>query len=245
MPRGPTEIPHFTFTNHRVGIHAGQPNNRLRESDQLVPVMDVSYFPEHERKRLLGLANDLFATKLAGGLNDETRYDPFHRTLSKVFQNRARLLLEEVRSQGLRDSEIELFFSRLNWRKNPDLCIEYAESVLQSQHISPVTRKSALYNLASSHFDQGRYDQAFPYLEKLVKMERNEIPLMLLAICHQKKGNFPEAVHLIEEAIAASPDRADLHSYLASLYREMGKSKDVERHLQRAKLLRLKVPQPG
>ena len=40
-------------------------------------------------------------------------------------------------------------------------------------------------------------------------------------------------------------NRADLHSYLASIYREMGKSKDTEDHLQRAKLLRLKVPQPG
>ena len=31
--------------------------------------------------------------------------------------------------------------------------------------------------------------------------------------------------------------------YLATIYREMGKSEDAERHVQRAKLLRLKVPQ--
>src|SRR5262249_33713048 len=126
-----------------------------------------------------------------------------------------------------------------------ELCIEHAEAALQSRLISPAIRRSALYNLASSLFDQGRYDRAFPYLEELVKMERSEISLMLLGICQQKKGNLPEAVRLIKEAILASPDRADLHAYLASIYREMGKSEDAEYHLQRAKLLRLKVPQPG
>ena len=94
MPRGPTDIPHFSFSHHRVGIHAAKRNDKLAESDQLVPVVDISYFPEHERRRLLGLANDFFAGKLAGGLNDETRYEPLHRTLAKVFQNRARRILE-------------------------------------------------------------------------------------------------------------------------------------------------------
>jgi hypothetical protein len=245
MPRGPTDIPHFSFTHHRVGIHAEQAqSDKLTEADQLVPVGDVSHLPEHERLRLLGLANDIFAGTLAGGLNDEVRDDPSYRALSMVFQNRGAQILEEVRSRGLRDPDVEAFFSRLNWRKNPERSISYAESALGSQHISPATRRSALYDLASSHFDQRRYGQAFPYLEELAKIERNEISLMLLGICHQKHGNLPEAVRLINEAILAAPDRADLHSYLASIYQEMGKSNDAESHLQLAKLLNLKVPQP-
>ena len=245
MPRGPTDIPHFSFTHHRVGIHEEQAKSKkLTEADQLVPVVDVSHFPKHERQRLLGLANDVFAGKLAGGLDDETRDDPSYRALSQVFQDRGRQILEEVRSLGLRDPEVETFFSRLYWRKNPALCIEYATSALQSPHILPATRRVVVYNLASSHFDQRRYAQAFPYLEELVKMERSEISLMLLAICHQKQGRLPEAVRLVNEAIVASPDRADLHSYLASIYQELGQSADAERHLQRAKLLSLKVPQP-
>src|SRR4029434_10451261 len=103
--------------------------------------------------------------------------------------NRGRQILEEVRSQGLREPEMEAFFSRVNWRKNPALCIEHAEAALQSPQILPATRSAVLYHLASSHFDQGRYGRAFPYLEELVKLERSEISLMLLGICHQKKGN--------------------------------------------------------
>jgi tetratricopeptide (TPR) repeat protein len=102
-----------------------------------------------------------------------------------------------------------------------------------------------LFNLASSHFDQGRYAQAFPYLEELVAIERSEISLMLLGICHQNEGHLPEAVRRISEAILDAPDRADLHVYLASVYQKMGKSDEAERHLQIARLLRLKVPQPG
>lgn len=245
MPRGPTDIPHFSFTHHRIGIHEEQDKSKkLTEADTLVPVVDVSHLPKLEQQRLLGLANDIFAGKLAGGLDDETRDDPSYRALSKVFQDRARQILEDVRSQGVRDPEVEIFFSRWYWRKNPALCIEYAESALKLPHLAPATRSTALYNLASSHFDQRRYAQAFPYLEELVKRERSEISLMLLAICHQKQGRLPEAVRLVNEAIVASPDRADLHSYLASIYQEQGKPADAERHLQRAKLLSLKVPQP-
>lgn len=245
MPRGPTDIPHFSFTHHRVGMHADEPKTeKLTAADQLVPVVDVSHLPEHERQRLLGLANDAFAGKLSTGLDEETRDDPSYRALAAVFRNRARQILEELRSQGLRDPEVETFFSHLYWRKKPVLCIEYAESALSSRPISPATRSSALYNLASSHFDQGRHRQAMPYLEELVRIERKEITLMLLGICHQKEGNLPEAVRLINEAIAASPDRADLHTYLASVYKEMGRPSDAESHLQQAKLLTLKVPQP-
>jgi hypothetical protein len=246
MPRGPTDIPHFSFTHHRVGIHVAEPKlKKLTEADKLVPVVDVSHLPEIERQRLLGLANDVFSGKLATGLDDETRDDPSYRALAVVFQNRAREILEPVRSQGLRDAEVEDFFSRNYWRKNPRLCIEHAEAVLSLPHVPPAVRRSALYNLATSRFDQQQYAQAFPHLEELVKIERNEISLMLLAICHQKHGNLPEAVRLVQEAIDASPDRADLHFYLASIYKEMGNSSAADSHQRMGKLLQQKVPQPG
>jgi hypothetical protein len=245
MPRGPTDIPHLSFTHHRVGIHAGKAGDRIDESDRLVPVGDVAHLPEHERLRLLGLASEVFGGKLAGGLTDETRYDPVYQALGRVFHDRARLLLEEVRSRGPYDPEVEAYFSRLYWRREPDRCIEHAEVALRSPQISQGIRQSTLYHLASSHFDLGRYDEAFPYLEELVRIERSEITMMLLAICYQKRGNLPEAVRLTNEAILAAPDRADLHTHLASLYRKMGKAKEAERHEQRAALLERKVPQFG
>lgn len=245
MPRGPTDIPHFSFTHHRVGIHAPQPKaKKLTEADRLVPVVDVSHLPEHEQQRLLGLAYDAFAGKLATGLDDETRDDPSYRALSLVFRDRGREILEGVRALGLRDPDTETFFCRLNWRRNPALCIQFAQSALGLPQISPQTRQSALYHLASSHFDQQRYAQALPYLQELVQLERSEITLMLLGICHQKLGDLPEAVRLVNEAILASPDRADLHTYLASVYRDLGKPDEAERHVQRANLLQSKVPQP-
>lgn len=245
MPRGPTDIPHFSFTHHRVGIHRTDPESaKLTESDQLVPVGDISHLPELERLRLVGLANSFFAAQLAGGLNDDSRDDPSYRALSRVFQNRARQHLEEARSQGLQDADIEAFFSCWNRRRNPDLCIADAKSALESKQISPTTRHIALHNLASSYFDQRRYGEAFPYLEELVRIERSESSLLLLGMCHESAGNLPEAARLINAAILDSPARADLHIYLASIYRQMGLLDDAESHLELARLLKRTVPQP-
>lgn len=245
MPRGPTDIPHFSFTHHRIGIHsttAAKP--KLNKSDHLVPVVDVSHLPKLEQQRLLGLAKDIFAGKLAGGLNDEARDDPEYRELSQVFADRARSILLEVRSQRVLDPDVELFFGRQQWRKNPDLCMSYAISALNQPKIASTSRQSALYFLASSLFDQQQYDQATPYLEELVKIERSEISLMLLAICRQHQGKLSEAVRLIQQAIDDAPDRADLHLYLASVYRQLGDSTAEAQHLRLAQLLQRTVPQP-
>ena len=55
MPRGPTDIPHFSFTHHRVGIHSTQAESaKLTAADKLVPVVDVAHLPKLEQMRLLG-----------------------------------------------------------------------------------------------------------------------------------------------------------------------------------------------
>lgn len=245
MPSGPTDIPHFSFTHHRVGIHAEQPKfDRYTAADQLVGIGDLSHLPELERLRLLGLANDTFAGKLSGGLNDEFRDDPTYRQLADVFTNRGRQILEKLQSQGLQDPEVDTFFSRLNWRRDADQCIAFAEAAMKSKQILPGTRASALYYLASSRFDRREYEQALPLLEELVKIERSEITLMLLAICYQREGKLSEALELVNKALLDSPDRADLHLYLASIYDKLDKTDEAESHRQRASLLTEKVPQP-
>lgn len=244
MPKGPTDIPHFSFTHHTIGIHERESKKvRITESNHLVPVADISHLPELERLRLLGLANDQYASKLAGGLDDERRYDPYYPELSKVFAARSRAILEDVRARELRDAEVEEFFCRLFWRKNPQLCISHAEAALQDKEISPQTRSNVLFTLASTHFDLGHYETAKPLLEELVKMGRDEIALMLLGICYQKEGNLAETERLIKEAIRANPARADLHISLASLYRQMGDKTRSEQHLKQAELLSETIPQ--
>jgi len=73
---------------------------------------------------------------------------------------------------------------------------------------------------------------------------RSEISLMLLAICQQRKGNLPEGVRLVNQVILDAPDRADLHLHLASIFQNMGWAKEAASHVQRARLLSAKVPQP-
>lgn len=244
MPKSRTDIPHLSFSHHRVGIHPPQSGNiKYTAADELVPVVDVSRFPEHERLRQLGLANDEFGANLIGGLDDESRGDPSYRALGVVFAKRGRRLLEQVRALGLRDPVVDAYFSRIYWRKNPDRCIANALSALKSPQISPETRHHALFHLASSYFDRGQYDRALPYLRELVTIEREAISLMLLGICYEKRGDLREAAHRMNEAILADPARADLHDHLALVYRKMGRPDEAKKHLQRAKLLKRTVPQ--
>ena len=57
MPKSPTDIPHTTFTHHRVARHTGKlekPNPYIVGT--LVPMHDVSHLPKVEQERSLGLA---------------------------------------------------------------------------------------------------------------------------------------------------------------------------------------------
>jgi len=246
MPRGPTDIPHLSFTHHRIGIHAddGATKARVEPDDQLTAVSDVSFLPDHERQRLLGLANEAFAARVAGGLDDDSTDDDANAALGDVFRKRATAILSDVRAQGLTDPEVEVFFSTIHWRQNPAYCIAHAETALRSPQISPTTRTSALHHLATSHFDQRNYLKALPYLEALVEVDRDEIALMLLGICYQNTGRQDAALPLFERAVQAAPQSADLRRYLGSVYQRMGRVEDAVEQRDVAELLSRTVPQP-
>ncbi len=246
MPRGPTDIPHLSFTHHRIGIHPKDKvaKPRVTADDQLVVVSDVSHLPEHEQLRLLGLANDAFAARVGGGLDDELTDDTANAELAEVFRQRASRILGEVRTLGLTDPDVEVFFSNLHWRKNPSYCVAHAETARRCAAVPPAIQQSIFHNLATSYFDHRDYENAAPYLEQLVQLDRNEIALMLLGICYQNLGRNAEAVPMFERAVRAAPQRADLHDYLATVYQQMGQTEDAARERRLATLLARKVPQP-
>ena len=246
MPRGPTDIPHLSFTHHRIGIHADDEatTSRIQADDQLVAVSDISFLPEQEQQRLLGLANESFAGRVAGGLDDNSTDDDANASQGEVFRNRATQILSNVRAQGVTDPDVETFFSTIHWRQNPSFCIAHATTALRSPSIRPSIRRMALNNLATSYFDQRNYQKALPYLEELVKVDRDEIALMLLGICYQNQGRSEEALSLFERAVQAAPQSADLRRYLGSVYQRMGRTDDATRQLKLAELLSRKVPQP-
>ena len=246
MPRGPTDIPHLSFTHHRIGIHSEDEatNSRVEAKDQLVAVSDISFLPEQEQRRLLGLANESFAARVAGGLDDDSTDDDDNAALGEVFRNRATQILSKVRAEGLTDPEVETFFSTIHWRQNPSFCIAHATTALRSKYIPPSIHPTILHNLATSYFDQRNHQKALPYLEELVKVDRNEIALMLLGICYQNLGRDEEALPLFERAVQVAPQSADLRGYLGSVYQRMGRTEDAAKQLKLADLLSRRVPQP-
>eukprot|EP00913_Durusdinium_trenchii_P013401 g12582.t1 len=237
MPTRPTDIVHFAFTHHRVGIHkpaTGEQKpfqNIPRDAvNRLVPIADISHLPPAERSRLRGLALEKFSREVPPGAR--------HGHLPEKFREQSRLILEQLAAQGLRDPIAEAELSQMYWRRDPERCIMYARRALSSKSIPPKNRRYALYQLASSHLQAGRLDDAFPSIQELLRIERSEDSFMLAADYYRKRENYPETVRMVKRAIAITPHRPHMHDYLGVIYRRMKKLDLAAQHHARAELLR-------
>src|SRR5690606_1659797 len=146
MPQSATDIPHFAFIHHRIGIHEHTdadesslppPRRRLR------PLEDVSHLSPIDQDRCLGLAY-IQVTEHAE-----------HRPHAESYLAQARRLLTAVHDQGLRDPGVDAALSRLYWQRDSRRSIEHAEAVLRSDAASLDDRATALFTLGTTRFEQG------------------------------------------------------------------------------------------
>lgn len=234
MPRSPTEIHHFEFTHHRVGIHKAirkaKPVSATRWFVDLEPTSDVSRFSRFDRLRGRGLAYQAFAQSIDG--------EAKHAGRSAAYAERARKLLEDLKRRGLRDPVVDRALAHLYWRKDPDRCLQHAADVLKRKSIPLDVRRDALYLQATSYFDTKRYKQAMPLLERLTTIERFEVNWMLLSICRMNTGNLQGALQAALKAAEIAPDRAGIQERISIIYLRMKRPELARQHLQRAKLLK-------
>jgi predicted CXXCH cytochrome family protein len=159
MPRGPTAVPHTSFTHHRIGHHQERPGPGAPRKDPgtLVPTADVSHLSEIDRDRCLGLAYW------------EAVSDPRLEHHADTYVQRARELLTGVRERGLRDPVADAALARMLGRADPDRAIELAESVLRSDAASPSTRLAVLVVLADLAHARDQTERAEGYLRQLTR----------------------------------------------------------------------------
>ncbi|MCA9068033.1 MAG: hypothetical protein KDA84_03885, partial [Planctomycetaceae bacterium] len=104
MPKSPTDIPHFAFTHHRIGIHSPAETGSEETPDRLVPLADVSKLPALDQDRNLGLAYL------------QVSDHPEHLQHAGYYRNEARRLLDSVHNRGLRDPAVNAGLARLYWQ---------------------------------------------------------------------------------------------------------------------------------
>ncbi|MEO8495381.1 MAG: hypothetical protein ABI614_09940, partial [Planctomycetota bacterium] len=132
MPRGDTEIPHFAFTHHRIGIHRlAEPGPSEDSATQLVALEDVSWQPKLDQQRNLGLGYLQFSLTAGQSLHAGTHLQE------------AMKLLTNVQRQVPGDPEVEAALARLYWGRDPGLTLRHAQIATDAERASPEAAATA------------------------------------------------------------------------------------------------------
>jgi Flp pilus assembly protein TadD len=212
MPKSQTDIVHFAFTHHRVGIHASQPEQSESAAGmigRLVPAGDLSHLPHQQQQRLLGLAylewSDKQTTPAA----------------KRAYQDESLRLLEASVEIQTPDPEVTAALARIYWERGADdLALQFALQALGgAEH--PV---NALFVAGDCHLRKNNVASAMKQFEQLVQHRRLSQDWLLLGACRNHQGDLPGALAALEKAAAIDPSRLDILRLWIAVSERAGKS---------------------
>ena len=206
MPKSETEIPHFTFTHHRIGInHHSQESQADAQSVELVPFGDVSRLSQLDLQRCLGVA-------LA---RPEKNMGPL--ALEQALKN-----LIEVESHGMRDAQVLGSLAYAYWTQDNPKSLKYAEQTLESQGCDAETRINVLIVLGDMRLRQGLFSKAESAFRELTQLRARYSDWQMLGVCLSLQNRPSEAVNSLQRAVELQPGSIDIHSMLADELKKIG-----------------------
>jgi predicted CXXCH cytochrome family protein len=229
MPRGDTDIPHISFTHHRIGHHAltakglRAPGPAVPEqTPNLVPFQDVSGLAEYERQRNLGVAYMLCADL------------PQYKKHADIFRARTRELLEPLHAQGLPDPMLPLAIANAVWRTDRARAAAYAQEALDAKQLPPELRAGVLVIRADCFLQEGKIEPAINLLEEVVRLRRRTEDWRLLGRLYLEQHQPRKALPALEQALSIRPYRYDIHGALSETYRQLGDQARAREHREKA-----------
>jgi tetratricopeptide (TPR) repeat protein len=225
MPRSDTDIPHVAFTHHRIGKHRPRPAADTGRVPDLVAMGDVSHLSAIDRQRGLGLAYYFAA---------ESEERELYET---EFRRRARSILEEVHSAGLRDGAVATALAELHWKTDRTRTRRYADQALEATDLSPDNRAMALMLLATCDFEDRDFKSAIRRLEEVTRLRRLAEDWRLLGVCYLLDDQPRPALKAMEQALAIRPFRHNIHGGMFEVYRRLGDGRRAQEHLEKAQWL--------
>lgn len=216
MPKSETEIPHLTFTHHRIGINHA-PQERGEQNFDLVPLGDVSRLTTLELQRCLGLALE----RLARTATSTQRKSVAAGALSR---------LSDVYRQGLRDARVLGGLAYLLWTRNDPQCVALAEQAVQSSDLDSETRIHSLIVLGDSYLQRRDFSRSENAFETLTRLRLRYTDWQMLGVCRSLQRNSPGAILAFRKAIDLQPGSADIHTLLAKELMTAGQTQAAEQH---------------
>ena len=219
MPESGTDIPHFSFTHHRIAIrHSRQVDGQQEESlSALVPIGDVSRLSTLDLERCLGRA----WLRYGDSLTTRTRFAAFDeaaRRLHRVFQ------------AGMQDAGVSGGLAYLHWIKRDPLCIEFAKQALRSPECTAEIRSDSLIVLGDMHFELGNIAAAETAFDELTKIRLRYTDWQMLGICRARLGKIDEAILAFQTAVKLKPGSVELRLLLATALNTAGHKSLAETH---------------
>lgn len=216
MPQTETDIPHFAFTHHRIGIHRpGSDTDSPAPADARAPRELVPYrlppgLPPAERDRALGLAYLEYAAK--------------HQAAYGYYLQAAR----EHLLSGAKDGEALAALAVIDFQIGRPAAAEWADLALQDQNLSARSRVNALVVRASLALDRGAANVAVRDLREATSLRRRADYWFLLAQAEQLAGRAEQSVRALERAVEIAPHRIEFRQPLSHLYRRADRHGDAD-----------------
>jgi hypothetical protein len=228
MPSAATDVPHVTFTHHRVGIHkrdqAGKPPVLAQPTGPgtLQPVLSLERLGAMDRKRSLGIAYDAIA---------QSESNP---TLAAHYRAEALRLLSASYAAGMRDPALEVGLARLNFDRAGAESLAFAENALKHENIAGPDRCAALYYAASGHLKRNDFQAARKGYLELTTLRRLSDDYVFLAKCEKALGNQAGLIDALRSAVRIEPRIWPIHGQLSEHFSRLGDVDLATFHQKRA-----------
>jgi hypothetical protein len=227
MPQVETDIPHIAFTHHRIGIHNEQPPVQVAPRDvELIPASDVTYLPEDDRERCLGLAYLEYSARQRS------------KEAVSVFQDTAWNLLKGLHDKNLYDAAVESSLARLLWEKESDEASAAAYNAVHGPNPASQDRINAAFVMADMAMKAREFEAAQQPLRDLIQLRRHSEDHLLLSICLAELGKLDEALAEADLAISIQPFRPETYELASRICEASGKSEPAQEYAETAQRLR-------
>jgi hypothetical protein len=197
MPSSPTEVPHTSFTHHRIAVHERLPKDVevVASPLTLVPWKEGLNLPEREYKRAYGL-----------GYLDLAKENPASPFVGQ-YKALAYQVLTGLRASGPRDPVILAALSRMEFERGDPSAEAIGRDALASPSINAADRCTALFVVAAERFRLNDFTGAIKMFRDLSELRRNADDWLLISECEKALGNASAQQEALRKASQIDPNR--------------------------------------